>query len=319
MVFLEGESVMFRGVLPVLGASFLAVASMPEPVAAGAPASDAAASPRAAAQTPLSRRYREGEVVFYRMTASNRDRFRTTTYRADATGTVKKGPSGSFVEEFTWSNFVFDDKPVELPAAKDFRQLLSLTPGYPMSMPDIRPVLRIVGPIADLLTFYVDVALATQQGSLAKEGDHFRFDHGTPASWADGSYVVVGEDSIDFDITLKELNVIDRVATLLVRHVVPTEPKVRIPVEWMRAPVADTPNNWVEVQKLQDGTYRAQVGKELFDATIRISLVDGRILGATLVNPVEVSERICTDDALTKCRQPVSSQILRQIEISTER
>jgi len=64
---------------------------------------------------------------------------------------------------------------------------------------------------------------------------------------------------------------------------------------------------------------RAQVGKETFDATIRISLADGRILDATLVNPVEVSERICTDEALEKCGAPIRSQILRQIEIGTER
>ena len=295
--------------LPLLAASFFLAASIPEP-------SSAADAP--ATQSLLTRHYQEGETVFYRMTASNRDRFRTARYRADATGSVKRDASGRFVEEFQWSNFVFDDKPLELPAAKDFRQLLSLSPGYPMSVPDLRPVLRIVGPITDLLTFYADLVIATQ-GSLAKEGDHFLFEHGTPASWADGSYVVLGEDSIDFDVTLKGLNAADRIATLLVRHVVPAQPKIRIPVEWMRKPVADTPNNWVEVQKLPDGAYRAQVGKELFDATIRISLVDGRILGATLVNPVEVLERICTDAALTKCGEPIRSQIMRRIEISTER
>jgi hypothetical protein len=177
---------------------------------------------------------------------------------------------------------------------------------------------RIVGPITDLLTFYADLAVA-RSGTLAKEGDHFLFEHDTPSSWADGFYVVLGEDSINFDVTLKALNTADRVATLLVRHVVPAQPKMKIPVEWMRTPVADTPNNWVEVDKLPDGTYRAQVGKEIFDATIRISLVDGRILGAKLYNPVEVSERLCTDAALTKCGEPIRSQILRQIEIGTER
>jgi hypothetical protein len=310
--------VKFSRILLLLGANLLFVASMPGPVTAEAPADDSVASPHATAQAPLSRRYREGEVVFYRMTATNRDRFRTATYRADATGTVKKNASGLFIEEFTWSNFVFDDKPMELPAAKDFRQILSLSPGYRLSMPDFQRVLRIVGPISDLMTFYADVTLATQHGSLAKEGDHFRFDHGTPTSWADGSYVVLGEDSIDFDVTLTVLNARDRVATLLVRHVVPAQPRVRIPVEWMRTPVADTANNWVQVQKLPDGTYRAQVGKELFDSTIKISLVDGRILAATLVNPVEVSERTCTDDVLTKCGEPVRSQIMRRIEIGTE-
>jgi hypothetical protein len=120
-------------------------------------------------------------------------------------------------------------------------------------------------------------------------------------------------------VTQKSVNAADRIATLVVRHVVPAQPRIKIPAEWMRTPVADTPNNWAEVQKLPDGTYRAQIGKELFDATIRISLADGRVLGATLVNPVEVSERICSDEALAKCAEPIRSQIMRRIEISTER
>jgi hypothetical protein len=286
--------------------------------AASIPQALQAAEISAAAAPLLARHYREGETVFYRMTASNRDRFKTITYRADATGAVKKDAQGKFIEEFTWSNIAFDGKPVDLTAAKEFRQPLSLSPGYAMTVPDLRPVLKIVGPITDLLTFYVDASLA-QNGALAREGDHFRFEHGTPASWADGAYVLLGQDSIDFDVTLKQLNAADGVATVLVRHVVPAQPQIRIPVEWMRTPVADTPNNWVEVQKLQDGSYRAQIGKETFDATIRISLVDGRILGASLVNPVTVSERVCTDEALTKCGDAIRSEIMRKIEIGTER
>jgi hypothetical protein len=301
--------------MPALATSLFLAALLPG-LSSGADAPTSA--PATAAPSLLTRQYKEGETVFYRMTASNRDRHRTITYRADATATVKKDAAGKFFEEFQWSNIVFNDKPLDLPAAKDFRQMLSMSPGYPMSVPDLRPVVMIVGPITDLLTFYADLVVA-RSGTLAKEGDHFLLEHGTPASWADGFYVVLGEDSINFDVTLKTLNTADRVATLLVRHVVPAQPKIKMPVEWMRTPVADTPNNWVEVDKLPDGTYSAQVGKETFDATIRISLVDGRILGAKLFNPVEVSERLCTDEALTKCGEPIRSQILRQIEIGTER
>jgi hypothetical protein len=294
-----------RTVLALVTGSFLAISLPGSSSAADAP-------------SLLTRQYKEGETIFYRMTASNRDRHRTITYRADATAIVKKDAAGRFVEEFQWSNIAFDGKPIDLPAAKDFRQVLSMSPGYPMSVPDLRPVVRIVGPITDLLTFYADLVVARSR-TLAKEGDHFLFEHDTPSSWADGFYVVLGEDSINFDVTLKTLDTADRVATILVRHVVPAQPKMKIPVDWMRAPVADTPNNWVEVDKLPNGTYVAQVGKETFDATIRISLVDGRILDAKLFNPVEVSERLCTDEALTKCGEPIRSQILRQIEIGTER
>jgi len=83
----------------------------------------------------------------------------------------------------------------------------------------------------------------------------------------------------------------------------------------MRAPVADTPNNWVQISKGAQGKYSAQVGKETFVATIKGSLDDGRIVSADLYNPVEVLERECADSALTSCSEPVRFQILRQVEI----
>ena len=80
-----------------------------------------------------------------------------------------------------------------------------------------------------MLTFYSDLWLANQAGKLSNAGDHFHQKHGTPASWADGNVVVVGEDSIDFDITLVDINKSDNVATLMVRHVPPQDPEVRLP------------------------------------------------------------------------------------------
>ena len=84
----------------------------------------------------------------------------------------------------------------------------------------------------------------------------------------------------------------------------------------MRAPVADVPNNWVQVRKLAGGRYIASVGKETFDAQIRLSVANGKIVSAGLDNPVEVFERECTDEALTQCGEGVRYQILRQIQIT---
>ena len=52
--------------------------------------------------TPLTRQYREGERLVYRMTASNRDRVRTTVYAATARGVVKRNSAGIFYEEYEW-------------------------------------------------------------------------------------------------------------------------------------------------------------------------------------------------------------------------
>lgn len=267
----------------------------------------------------LARHYLEGEKLSYHMKGSNRGRTRTTVYEADATGVVKKNASGKFFEEYAWSNLVVNGSPVALsPAATAFRQQVSLDEFK--GVPDLSQVVPLIGPITDTLTFYVDLLLATRQGSLAKPGDHFYFKSGTANSWADGNYVITGEDSIDFDITLAAVDPGAKVATVVVRHVVPAEPHIKISADWMKPPVADTQNNWTEVHRnfasqSDADKYVAAVGKETFDVELKLSLADGKIISGKINNPVEVLERNCSDLTLTVCATPVRYQVLRQIEL----
>jgi hypothetical protein len=269
-----------------------------------------------AQQDLLARHYREGEKLSYHMKASNRNRENTLLYEIQADSVVKQTAAG-FFEEYAWSGLVVNGKPVVLPAAsQSLRQVLSLAPNPNMGIPDLSKVHpMLIGPITDMLTFYADMLIAHYRGQLVRAGDHFYFKHSAPNSWADGAYVILGQDSIDFDVTLEEVDHKSKVATVVVRHVPPEKPQIKIPAEWMNAPVADTPNNWVQIEKTDNGKFSAQIGKETFVARIKISLVDGRIISASQNNPVEVLERECTDAALTNCGEPVRYQILRQIEI----
>jgi hypothetical protein len=147
-------------------------------------------------------------------------------------------------------------------------------------------------------------------------GDHFYFKRGTPNSWADGNYVLLGQDSIDFDFTLKDVDAASKIVTILIKHVPPEEPEVQLPAVWMKKAVADTPNNWVQVQKTRDGKYLGAVGKETFDVEMKLSLLDGRILSGTINNLLETVERECADAALNVCGDPKPHPIKRQIEIS---
>lgn len=250
------------------------------------------------------------------MVTSNRDRDHTLHYEIQANGVVTKDASG-FVEEFAWSNMVVDGQPFALPASSlALRQMLALTPNPKLGMPDLSKVHPLmIGPITDMLSFYADLLIAKTQGKLTRAGDHFYFKHGTPNSFADGMYVTLGQDSIDFDVTLAEVDQAAKVATVIVKHVPPEKPQIKLPTAWMEKPVADTPNNWVQVSKAGEGKFSAQIGKETFVDTIKISLVDGRILSAVQDNPLEVLERVCSDAALTNCGEPVRFQILRHIEI----
>jgi hypothetical protein len=166
------------------------------------------------------------------------------------------------------------------------------------------------------MTFYSDEWLANRMGALRKPGDHFYFVVPFNPSWADGTHVLLGEDSIAFDMTWKSTNEADHTALILIRHVPPAKPNVHLTADWMKKPVADTPNNWVEVEKNQDGKFDAAVGNETFDVLLTIDLTDGKILAGTMDNTVKTVHCTCEDQALTKCGEPVPHQIYRKIEIA---
>jgi hypothetical protein len=274
-------------------------------------------SPCQSDSTWLVRRYRPGEELVYRMTATNRGKGSVTHYEARATGEVKRDSTGAFFEEYAWSDLRIDDTRVTLPpASRDFRERLSLSPSYRLAIPDLsRLHPGLVGPVVDLLTFYADVQIAVREPGLVQSGDHVYVNDGTPNTWADGRRILIGEDAIDFDITLADVNLTDSVVTLLVKHLPPARPGIRLTAPWMYTPVGTLPNNWVQVAKRDSTSYVASVGVETFDASIRLSLSDGRVIAATLDNRVEVLERTCSDSLLNQCGRPFRYEIRRRIEI----
>jgi hypothetical protein len=266
----------------------------------------------------LKREYRDGETITYHMKAVNEGHLRTARYEAEASAQVRRKPSEPFSEDFAWSGLVVNGQTLVLtPESQQFREALSLSPEYTLSVPDLSKVQpMLIGPITDLLTFYADVQLAMRQKNLVQAGDHVYVKHGVPNSWADGTYTVFGQDSIDFDITLTKVDAIAREATLMIRHVPPAEGQITYPAAWMAAPVGRLPNNWVEVEKGQ-GKYSAEVGEETFAVTIKLSIPSGRILSAEMDNPVDILGRDCDDAALTKCSAPSRYKIRRQVSLES--
>ena len=232
---------------------------------------------------------------------------------------VKRNTAGVLVDDFAWSQLSFGGKAFSLsPASLSLRQELSTDPAFRLSMPDLSKVQpALIGPMLDLLTFYVDVQLARRQDGLSAVGDQVYVKHGTPNSWADHVRYTLGEDSIDFDITLTARDPQTGALTLVVKHVPPAMPQIHFPAGWMRTPVGDTPNNWVQVRNAGAGKYAASVGKEVFTDEIHLS-ADGTIITAVMENPVEVSERDCSDAALLHCGAVRKYRILRHIAIQRQ-
>ena len=266
---------------------------------------------------PLARQYQSGEKIAYTISCINQVRAKTTEYEARAEGSVQKDAGGVFVEQLSWTDLEINADQLRLSdASRAFHEPLSLAPDAKLSIPPLNNVQPdLIGPIADLLTFYADVKIAMNQKTLLHPGDHTYVKYGAPNSWADGKRVIAGEDSIDFDVTLQSIDQANGYATLVIRHVPPAQPQIKLPAAWMTERVADAANNWVQVEKTPDGKYIAGVGEETFDVQIQVALATGRILSALMENPVRVEERACTDAALTACGSPERYTIHREITL----
>ena len=263
----------------------------------------------------IVRRYRLGDSLHYVMSGSHEDRTGTVTYSARADGRVAKDSLGRYVEEFQWSELVRDGRQLTLPLDTNaVRQRLTLLPDaiLPPVLGRVDP--RLIGPFLDLYTFYADLWLATKM-SLIRPGDHAYVPRKVPNSWADGRIVMLGEDAVDFDLMLMAVDSAAGRARLEVRHVPPAAPVVRLPATWMKTPVSDVPNNWVQVTRVSDSSFVAAVGRESFDVVLDVRLDDGAIEAATMDNPVDVVERVCGDVALTVCNAPSRYRIHRRITL----
>lgn len=264
------------------------------------------------------RKYQVGTLLRYRMHASNRG----WTYQVDATSQVLQDAAANFYESIHWSNFHSNLNQSLSQASLGFEQTLSLAaPQKYLAVPDLSRVQpMLIGPITDLLTFYSDLSLATRY-NLTAAGQQAFFASKKSNSWADGHYTLLGQDAIDFKITLTSVDPDAHTATVEVQHVPPSQLHIELPAAWMHTPVAGTPNNWVQVQRDENASgnapgYIAQVGQEEFDDTLVVDTQSGKLISAHMHNPVTMVSRNCRDEQLLDCDAATPHTIVRDIDLN---
>ena len=268
---------------------------------------------------PLARKYQEDEPIAYDIRATHRGRAAESQYTAKVRGLVRRDAAGIFHEELAWGDLQADGQPIPLPAeAERFRQRVSLDPRAPLRVPrlaEIHPALA--GPVFDLVNFYGDLKLAARTPGLAKPGDKVRIPHNRANSWADGRNVLVGEDALDFEISLDAIEA--GKATITVRHVPPENPAINLSAEWMNERVVPSAaNNWTQLGRYPQGKYTAAVGVETIEVKLVVDTGSGRIVSGTLTNPVEIVERECEDLEARRCGEPVRRSLMRRIELTAK-
>ena len=263
----------------------------------------------------LRRIYHDGDRLVYRFRATNKDRRKTVRYSAQAACTVKRDTAGRYTESIAWSELTVNES--RMPAgAAEFRQICSLDTSSRIVFPDISKVNPfLVGPISDLLIFYADFQLAARSYELNAPGTRTHVENSKPNSWADGRRIRVGEDQLEFDLSLGEIDPADSTITLSVRHSPPSWSNVNMPAHWMYHPIDSTPNNWVQVTRDEKGVYVGSIGSESYTVVMKIDLRTGAILNGTLENIIDILQRDCADSLLTNCGDTVRYTVRRQSEM----
>ncbi len=268
------------------------------------------------------RKYKEGNSFYYKMIGFNNGK----EYEAVSHHQVKK-QGDTFFEKVNWVSLQFDGKVISLKSMKDFDQILSLDKKHSGSFPDISKIdgkIRnlIVGPIFDLMTFYVDLnpRLFFKKIDELEKGQPILFPYNKPSSWADGHFVILGEDCINFRILFQN----DKKRPFLrVEHIAPEKNlNITFPEKWMKNTIGPGENNWVQIRRLNE-KYAVSYGYEYFDDHIYIDPETGIILYANMYNPVDFYTRVCghiemnkkSITGITECG-PISTQhIFRNITI----
>jgi hypothetical protein len=269
--------------------------------------------------SPFARKYVEDERIEFDVRGVQHGRGPGGEYKARVRGFVRHDASGSWYEELAWSDLVVNGNPVSLsPDAQRFRQRLSLDPRaiLPPPGPSTVPA-DLAIPVFDLFNLYGNLVLVARTTGLAKAGDHVRIAHNRANSWADGRNVLVGEDAFDFDITVDSVDAASRTAVISVRHVSPDAPAINLVADWMRSPVSPpAANNWTQLGRYPPGKYTAAVGLETIEMKLVVDTRGGRLVSGQMANPVEVTERECSDAEAKTCGEPVRQHLTRRVEIT---
>lgn len=264
----------------------------------------------------LARRYVDGDTLRYKIAASHAGPNGIKRYAAIAESVVGRDSANHSVEAVNWTSLTLNDSTVAL-AVRTSRALqqVSLDTAVMPAIPKLQSAdPGLVGPMLDLMTFYVDLQLAAKQQNLTGAGDRRYVPVNVPASWSDGKRVLVGEDAVDFDIMIEKINRSTGEAVVRVRHVPPPSPSIHVRARWMTDSSGLPHRNWMEVTKVRD-RYVASIGAESFDVSLVVNLTDGRILSATMFNPIDIVERTCGDVVLEQCGPERRYRIVRTVDM----
>ena len=197
---------------------------------------------------------------------------------------------------------------------------VSLAPtdgGVGLALPDIAGWdMAVVGPVTDLLTFFVAISPQAGIDSVSQVGQTCVLPEAPVASWANGESIPVGQDCIQISVTLKEIH--EDTAVFETRFMPPEEAGLEMLKPWMdESVVAGTPNNFQQQMSMGDAA-AVMWGREEFVVTSTVRRADGMLLSATMSNELQLKMKIGCSSELESCKHEIPLHIRRELSLELQ-
>ena len=270
-------------------------------------------------QSILNRRYQDGEVIKYHIYHSYFENgVLKEIQEGNALSKTVAEPAGGFHESVTWKRLTSNGK--EVKADPNYKQILTLDPKSKLKMA-IPPPTMMNRLVFDTLNFFANEFVAISKANLIQPGDHALLNGKGVNSWKNPQTgIILGADCLDYDVMLLALN--GRHATVRVVNIPPLSAcEIALPEgnwSWLKNQLGEPENNLFQIQKQADGKFMAFSGIEIVDTIMQIDIESGKILSASMHNPVVRQVAICYDEKGNGCEKPKQESLSGETFLNIE-
>lgn len=270
-----------------------------------------AAAALSTAPFTYKRVYTNGQITRYSYTEQDAGSTARRSATAELTTVVVNGVGSEIVRWVALQEKTGHDLSAQARGFSAYN--LSLDPrSAPLQRVSTQEVPELEGPVDDLLNFFVDLSPGVGVARLHAAGDSYTMAQPVSGDFS-GAAVPLGRDLILLTTTLKRVDATQ--AEFQSSYQPPAGTGLPPYRPWMSAPVCGTaPNNFQTVEKQGPG-FLALWGCESFVIDTIVDRLDGRIVSATMVNPLSLQGKFCQDAALTACSPIPDVHIERHVEI----
>ncbi|MBN4065717.1 hypothetical protein JYT51_00115 [Candidatus Amoebophilus asiaticus] len=218
-------------------------------------------------------------------------------------------------ETITWQNLVkrtiSDTVVLDTVAQGTTPHFISQHPEGKITIPKFKNP-GMVGPIADLITFFVAISPHSGADRISRSGETFRDSETVIGNFADSVQTLLGEDCLLITQSITEIEE----ETIMYESKFLAPRKQCLVIAGDLPPISDTvPNNFQMIIRAGNNKVNVMWGIEEFTIKSTIRKSDGKIIHADMINDLNLMMKVNCDKSLTSCQTELPWKIRRNLSL----